>query len=350
MRTINGTSILVFILLLTASTVLKAQDDNPVEYMNMVNKAEEEANQKYLLYVSTAAHSGRVKKIEKMRQQAIDGIVNSRNKAIALPLYKGDKALRQSSIDYLNFLYLVFTDDYKRIVNMEDIAEQSFNEMQAYLLLQEKTSEKLAEANAKRNKATDDFAAKYNINLIKEKSEQSEKQKKAGEVIHYRNNVYLIFFKCYWQWNELIKAVDSKKVNAIEQARTALITYSKEGMMSLDTLKNFAGDPSLANACRHALNQYKRMAENDVPKMTDYYLKEENFEKVKRSFDSKPQSSRTQQDVNAYNKAVNEMNAAVNVFNSISQQTNRTANEIGSGYDKADKEFADKHTPYFKKS
>jgi hypothetical protein len=350
MQAMNGTSILVFLLLLTASTVVKAQDDNPVAYMNMVNKAEEEANQKYLLYVSTAAHSGRVKKIEKMRQQAIDGIVNSRNKAIALPLYKGDKTLRQSSIDYLNFLYLVFTDDYKRIVNMEDIAEQSFNEMQAYLLLQEKTSEKLAEANAKRNKATDDFAAKYNINLIKEKSEQGEKQKKAGEVIHYRNNVYIIFFKCNWQWGELIKAVDSKKVNAIEQARTSLIAYANEGMKGLDTLKNFDGDPTLANVCRHALNQYKRMAENDVPKMTDYYLKEENFEKVKRSFDSKPQNNRTQQDVHAYNKAVNEMNAAVNGFNSTIQQTNRMASEIGNGYDKADKDFADKHTPYFKKS
>ena len=73
--------------------------DSPVEYMNMIEKAEEEANQKYLAYVSTAAHSGRVKKIERMRQQVLDGIVNSRNKVIALPLYKGDKALWQSSID-----------------------------------------------------------------------------------------------------------------------------------------------------------------------------------------------------------------------------------------------------------
>lgn len=129
----------------------------------------------------------------------------------------------------------------------------------------------------------------------------------------------------------------------------ALITYAKEGMAALDTLKNFDGDPSLANACKHALNQYKRMAENDLPKMTDFYLKEENFEKVKRSFESKAQSNRTQQDVNAYNKAVNEMNAAIGVFNNAAKTTNETTASVVNGYNKADKEFGDKHTPYFKK-
>jgi hypothetical protein len=339
----------VIIFLLSASITTQAQNDDPVAYMDAVNKAEEEANQKYLLYVSTAAHSGRIRKIEKMRQQAIDGIVNSRNKAIGLPLYKGDKALRQSSIDYLNFLYLVFTDDYKKIVNLEEIAEQSFNEMQAYLLLQEQTSEKLNEANAKRNRATKEFATKYNINLIEQTSENESKQKKAGEVIEYRNKIYLIYFKCNWQWGELNKAMKNNKVTEIEQARNALISYAKEGMVGLDTLKNFDGDPTLANVCRHALNQYKIMGERDVPKMTDYFLKTENFEKVKRSFDSKPQNSRTKQDIDAYNKAVNEMNAGVNTFNSLAQSTNNTGNTIAENYNKADKDFADKHTPYFKK-
>jgi hypothetical protein len=338
----------VFFLLITAN-IAQAQNDDPVAYLNLVEKAEEEANQKYLLYVSTAAHSGRIRKIEKMRQQAIDGIVNSRNKSIGLPLYKGDKALRQSSIDYLNFLYLVFTDDYKKIVNMEEIAEQSFNEMQAYLLLQEQTSEKLNEANAKRNLAAKDFATKYNINLIEQTSENENKQKKASEVIEYRNKIFLIYFKCNWQWGELNKAMKNNKVTDIEQARNALISYAKEGMASLDTLKNFAGDPTLANTCRYALNQYKIMAERDVPKMTDYFIKTENFEKVKRSFDAKPQNNRTKQDIDAYNKAVNEMNAGVNTFNSLAQSTNNTANNISETYNKADREFADKHTPYFKK-
>lgn len=324
--------------------------DSPVEYMNMIEKAEEEANQKYLAYVSTAAHSGRVKKIERMRQQALDGIVNSRNKVIGLPIYKGDKALWQSSIDYLKLLYLVFSEDYAKIVNMEDIAEQSFNEMQAYLLLQEKTSEKLNEANLKRRQATKDFAARNNVQLVDGgTSEFAEKMNKAGDVVEYRNIIYLLFFKCNWQWNEMNKAIKTNKVTDIEQARNAVITYAKEGLAVLDTMKNFSGDPSLANACKFALNQYKRMSENDVPKMTDFILKNENFEKVKKSFDSKPQKDKTKQDIDAYNKAVNDLNAGVNTFNSTGKFIGDTQSNIINTYNKADKDFADRHTPYFKK-
>lgn len=325
-----------------------AQDD-PVAYMNMIEKAEEEANQKYLAYVSTAAHSGRVKKIERMRQQVITGIENSRNKVIALPLYKGDKALWQSSIDYLKLLYLVFTEDYAKIVNMEDIAEQSFNEMQAYLLLQEKTAEKLNDASEKRSKATKEFAARNNVKLVEGSSEFSEKMKKAGEVMEYRNKMYLLFFKCNWQWNEMNKAMKTNKVNDIEQARNAVITYANEGLAVLDTMKHFAGDPTLANVCKTILNQFKRMSEKDVPKMTDFVLKTENFEKLKRSFDAKQQKDRTQQDIDQYNKAVNELNAGVSMYNTTAKYLADTQNDMINNYTKTDKDYADRHTPYFKK-
>lgn len=326
-----------------------AQEDGPVAYMNLVEKAEQEATQKYYAYISAAAHSSRVRKIEKMRQQLLDGIINSRNNAIGLPFYQGDKNLRQSSIDYLNLLYLVFNEDYGKIVNMEEIAEQSFNEMQAYLLLQEKTSEKLNAAQEKRSLATKEFAKKFNINLIESSSELGEKMKKAGQVMKYKNDVYLHFFKCNWQWNELSKAIKSGKITDVEQARNAVITYAQEGIKGLDTLKNFEGDPSLANACKFALNQYKRMAENDVPKLTDYFLKAENFEKVKKSFDAKSQRDRTNQDIDNYNKAVNDMNAGVNTFNSINKTLYDAQGNIIDTWEKASKKFSDDHTPYFKK-
>jgi hypothetical protein len=327
----------------------KAQDDSPVAYMNLIIKAEQEANQKYLVYVSAAAHSGRIRKIEKMRQQLLEGIINSRNNVIGTPFYKGDKALRQSSIDYLNLLYLVFNEDYGKIVNLEEIAEQSFNEMQAFLLLQEKTGEKLSAAQEKRNTATNEFANKFNVKLVEGSSEMGDKMKKASAINQYRNDVYLIFFKCNWQWNEMNKAIKNNKINDIEQARNAVITFAKEGMEGLDTLKNFAGDPSLANICRHAINQYKRMAENDVPKITDFLLKTENFTKLKKSFDAKQQRDRTKEDVDNYNKAVNEMNAGVNTYNNTNKSMYDMQNSLIESWEKADKDFTDEHTPYFKK-
>ncbi|MFT3846195.1 MAG: hypothetical protein QM725_14155 [Lacibacter sp.] len=173
--------------------------------------------------------------------------------------------------------------------------------------------------------------------------------KKAGLVMKYRNEVFLHFFKCNWQWNELGKAIKSGKITDVEQARNAVINYAQEGIKGLDTLKNFEGDPSLANACKYALNQYKRMTETDVPKLTDYFLKAEIFEKVKKSFDSKSQRDRTKEDIDGYNKAVNDMNAGVNTFNNINKTLFDAQNNILNTWEKADKKFADDHTPYFKK-
>ena len=337
------------ILLFSFSMIMADAQDDPVTYLNMVNKAEEEANQKYLVYVSTAAHSQRIRKIEKMRLQAIDGIISSRDKSVNLPYYKGDNSLRKASIDYLNFLYLIFREEYAKIINTEDIAEQSINEMQAFLLLQEKTAEKLHEASEKRNLAQKEFAKKYNIQLVESKSENDEKAKKAGKVIKYRNSVYLQFFKCNWQWGELNKAIGSKKIIVVEQARTSLISYVKEGLAALDTIKSFEGDPLLANACRSALMQYKRIAENEISKITDFFLKEENFQKIKRSFEGKPDDSRTKEDIANYNKAVNEINASVIAFNTASQEMTKIANGLLEEFNKADKEFSDTHTPYFRR-
>ena len=244
---------------------------------------------------------------------------------------------------------MIFREEYGKIINTEDIAEQSINEMQAFLLLQEKTAEKLHEAAEKRNFAQREFARKFNIQLVESKSENDEKAKKAGKVIKYRNSIYLQFFKCNWQWGELNKAIGLKKITVVEQARTALISYVKEGLAAIDTIRAFDGDPLLANACRNTLMQYKKIAENEISKITDFMLKEENFQKIKRSFEGKPDYSRTKEDIANYNKAVNEINVSVNVFNATSQEITKIANALLDEFSKADKEFSDTHTPYFRR-
>src|SRR4030088_304227 len=75
--------------------------DNPGSYMTAINNAQLEMNKKYMEYMSMAAHSSRKRKIEKLRQQVIESIDNSRFKTIDLPIYKGDNSLRQGSIDYI---------------------------------------------------------------------------------------------------------------------------------------------------------------------------------------------------------------------------------------------------------
>jgi hypothetical protein len=323
--------------------------ENAGDYMTAMSNAQVEMNQKYMAYISASAHSRRTRKIEKLRTQALESINNAKYKTSDLPKYKGDNSLRQASIDYIQFCYRIFNEDYSKIVNMEEIAEQSVDQMQAFLLLEEKTSEKLQEANDNMAKAEKEFAKKYNVNLVDSKSDLTEKMGTAGKVNSYTDKLYIIFFKCNWEDGQLFNALNAHKLNDAEQARNSLIGFSKEGLdaLQVDSLRTFQGSPSLAVACREALQFYGSMAKNDIPKLTDYYLKQENFDKIKKSMEAKG-SNRTQQDVDQYNKAVKDINASVNSFNQLNQTLNSRRQEEVQNWENSEKAFRDELIPYYK--
>ena len=285
--------------------------------------------------------------IEKLRLQAVESIDNARYKTIELPIYKGDNSLRQSSIDYIKLISSVFSEDYARIVNMEEIAEQSFDEMQAYLLIQQKTDEKISEASAKMTNASNAFAAKYNVTVVHETDELSEKLNEGGKLNNYRNKIFLIFFKCNWQEEEIVKAFNTSNLTKIEQGRSSLIRYAAEGLSILDTLKPFKGDPSLASSCKRVLVFYKKMAETDLPKETDYLLKKEEFDKMQKAFEKK--TEHTKPEVNAYNDGVKDLNKSLAVFNATINRVNADRNTLLNAWNEDEKTFLDMHMPFYRK-
>jgi hypothetical protein len=340
-------SLLALAATLFFSLSLTAQNlDNPGDYMTAITKARGDMDAKYMQYMSAAAHGRRPSKVEKLRQEVLDNITNSRYKTTDLPIYKGDNSLRQGSIDYIQLCYTVFSEDYKKIINMEEIAEQSVDEMQAYLLLQQKINDRLNEGFAALDKTAHDFAAKYNIKLTSEQSPLGSKLEETGKVSTYSSSIYLIFFKCNWEDNQMVKAMNDKKVNDVEQARSALLGYANEGLRELDTTKPFEGDPSLVGACKKALLFYKQTAEKDIPKLTDFYVREEDFEKLKKSFAEN--STHSQSDVDAYNKAVKDINNGSNGFNQTNTKVNNGRTQTVNEWNSTEKDFIDQHTPHYK--
>ena len=102
-------------------------------------------------------------------------------------MYKGDNSLRQAAIASsisrcLLQRSLKARTEVKKIVNIEEVAEQSVDDMQAYLLLQDKVSEKLQEASNNLDKAIDEFASKYHVILSKDASPLGAKMEAAGRL------------------------------------------------------------------------------------------------------------------------------------------------------------------------
>jgi hypothetical protein len=196
--------------------------------------------------------------------------------------------------------------------------------------------------------AKDAFAKKYNVNLIESKNELTEKLDESSKLNHYRNQLYLIYFKCSWQDGEIVKALNAGKITEAEQGRNSLIRFAVEGLAGLDSLKSFAGDPAIAITCRQILQSYKSMGENNMPKQMDYFLKKENFEKIQKSFDSKSGSDRTKKDVDAFNASGKEMNKATDTYNDINKKMNSERTDFETKWNDAEKTFADNHMPYYK--
>lgn len=343
----RSVTLLLFTILMLSRATVQAQDlDNPGNYISAISKARGDMDSKYMQYVSYAAHGRRARKVEKLRQEVLDNIDQSRYKTTDLPYYKGDNSLRQAAIDYIKMCYIIFSEDYKKIVNMEELAEQSVDEMQAYLLLQDAINQKLQEAWSNLDKAQNDFATKYNVILSKDESPLGAKMQAADHLDKYVNTVFLVFFKCNWEDNQMVKAMNDKKTGDMEQARNALSAYAADGLKALDTVKPYEGDASLVAACRRALLFYQKAADKDVPKLTDFYVKQEEFDKLQKAFDAKG-SSRTKDDVNAYNKAVNDINASVKGFNQTNQQLNNDRAQTLNDWNDTEKKFTDEHMPHY---
>jgi hypothetical protein len=322
--------------------------DNPGDYMDFIGKANEALSQKYLSYLSAMSHGKSARKVDKRREEVLNAIYETRVNVQGLPPFKGDRTLRDTTVAYLKLLNSVFNEDYAKIVNMEEIAEQSYDAMEAYMLAQEKASEKLEQASEKQRLMQKQFAAKNNVTLIQAESEIGNKMKVANAVQHHYNEVYLVFFKSYKQEAYLMDAINKGNVISIEQNLSSLQKFATEGKEKLKDLKGYNSDPSLITACNGMLDFYLEETGKGAL-MTDFFLKQENFNKLKKTFESKPASKRTQTDVDQFNNAVNEINKVLNDYNATNKDLNKKRETALKIWNNNVKNYMDTYIPVQRK-
>jgi hypothetical protein len=299
-------------------------------------------------YTSAVAHSKSAKKIENKRKELLKTISAAQKKISNMSAYDGDAGLRDSVVSFLTMDYNIINYDYAKIVDMEEIAEQSYDQMEAYLLAQEKANNKLDAANDNLLLEQQKFAEAHNINLIENKDKISKKLEKSGLVFSYYNKIYLIFFKSYKQEAYLLDAMNKSDVNSIEQNKNTLILYDSIGLSTLDTMRSFKGDASLKTACKAVLNFYKTEAGSKLKDISDYYISKEKFDKIKTAFEAKSESSRTKADVDKYNAAVAEINKTGKKYQLVNDDLNLKRNTAVENWNTAVKTFLDKQVPKYK--
>lgn len=333
--------VMVFI---TAGNVSAQKFDNAVAYFEYIGKEFKQVSGEMWDYTSAASHGKSARKVENKRKELIAQINSSIAKVKSMPPFEGNTAYRDSVVSYFKLNKLILNEDYAKIVNMEEIAEQSYDAMEAYMLVKEKADEKQQAAGEMIDEEERKFAAENHITLIEAKDKIGKKLEEAAKVYKYYNEVYLIFFKSYKQEFFLIEAQNKKDLNAMEQNKNALAQTSKEGKAKLTAIKDYKGDLSVKMACLELLNFYEKEAAK-FDQVSAYYVQKEKFDKISAAFNAKSPSSRTKEDVDQYNAAVNEMNAASNKFNTVNQELNQNRSRLLNNWNEASAKMIDKHVP-----
>lgn len=338
-------SLILFALVMTFSMRSLAQSyDTPVDYMDAISKQNTALTEKYLYYLSAMSHGKSARKVEKRRQELLKSINDTRYNIMGMPPYKGDRSLKDTTVAYLKMLNSVFNEDYGKILNMEEIAEQSYDLMEAYMLAKEKANEKLNDASKRQHEQQIKFADKNNVTLVQRESELDRKMDVAMKVMDHYNDVYLIFFKVYKQDVYLTDALNAGNIVSIEQNLNSIQRFADEGLDKLKDMKGYNNDPSLIAACREALNFYKSEVKRGS-ELTDFHLKNEDFKKKKKQFDATPQSKRNKEVVDDFNKAVADINAAGKAFNATNNDLNKQRNAALNAWDKAVVKYMDDYMP-----
>lgn len=337
---------LLFLMLIFIASPLKAQTFKDAgEYMAFIGKQNQEIIKDYLSYTSAVAHSKNGRKIDNRRKALLQTVKDGTKKIAAMPSYKGDKSYKDSATAFLRMTYHILNDDYGKIINLEEVAEQSYDAMEAYFLAQDLANEKSDKSFEALRLVQKTFALTHGIELRESNDDLNKKMELSSQVNAYHRVLYLIFFKSYKQEVYLLDALQKKDINAIEQNNNTLQKYAEEALSKLDTLKAFRNDRSLVAACRQ-LQEFYRNECKETAALTDFLLKEENFQKLKKSFEAKKASDRSKADIDQYNQAIDDMNKSVTNFNNLNNRLYASRSKHLENWNKLSQSFLDKHTPH----
>lgn len=315
------------------------------QYLETIGNEFQEISQNSMSYTSAASHGKSARKVEKRRTELINSIKAAETRIRRMKPFAGDASLRDSVVAYLVIDRIVMTEDYGKILNMEEIAEQSYDAMEAYLLAKEKAEEKLEAAYDRVGEQQKLFANRNNIKIVEGTSKLGKKLEKSGRVISYHNKVYLLFFKSYKNEAYLMDALNKKDISAMEQTKNTLLTSAEQDLEKLGPIPAFNGDNTLKTACQQMLAFYKMEASQKVPEMVNFMLKQENFEKMNKAIQAKRPADRSQADIDNYNNAVKEFNAAVDKVNAMHNDLNKKRSALLEQWNNASENFLDKHVP-----
>lgn len=316
-------------------------------YLTKINSHSKPIAIDMLQYVSASAHDKSARKVEKRRKELIKTSEKAIESVSKMSDYKGDATYRDAVVECLRLAHAVFTDDYEKIVDIEEVASQSYDYMEAYLMAMELANQKLQAAYAKLNEAARAFAFANQVILVEDKSDLAKDLKLANDVNEHNNKVYLLMFKSYVEEGFLIESMNKGNAEGMNYHLGRLTTYTDESLIELEKMESYNGDNAVILACQGVLQFYKESASQALNTMVGFYNTKTNFEATQKRLESLKPADRTQADVDEYNALVKQYNSMISDFNKSSATFNNGKSKALNKYNQTASAFLAKYTPKY---
>lgn len=339
-------SLSTLLMLFTMNASFAQEFKKPSDYLEFMANESDIISRNTWKYTLAVAHSKSARKIDNTRKGLVKSIQNAKKRIENIKQgYNGDVEYRDQMIAYLTISENHINEEYDKIIDMQEVAEQSYDFMEAYILARELINEKINAEADKLNANQKLFANKYGIQISDSSSELSKKMQVSNEVFRNQTDLYLIFFKANITDYNLMTATQAKDLSAIQQNAASLQQFAEEGLTKLKIFKAYKNDPSLLNATKKLMEFYKKEATELAPKIISFLMLNEKMAESNTVLNNKTQNNRTNEEVAAFNKLVNEVNKEIGVYNKLNAKFNTDKTMAVNNWNTTSESFVSKHVP-----
>jgi len=318
-----------------------------LDYMNFISRQQVLIVKSSWRYTQAIAHSKDDRTIDKKRTILIRSIDRAIMKITKAQGFEGETEYKEKVLRNLEINKSLLLEDYAEIIDMQAVAEQSYDAMEAYILAQELADQKMAEAQKEYEENFYAYAKKHDITVFEGQSELGKKMEISNKVFDYHNDLYLIFFKVHFNESNLLDAIKEKDISAIRQNINALKVAVQEGLKDVDSVPLYKKDDRIVKAVKEVFQIHLNEADNTIPQILDYLVLQEDFEKIQAAIEKTPETDRTNEQIDNYNNKVDVLNEKSELINKLIDKLFKERNKKLERLDRANAKFLDKHVPKY---
>lgn len=334
------------ILLLFLVGFMGFAQQTPVEYMDQISQGNDEILKQTWTYLKAISKGQKPRRIEKKRAKVEKSIREAINRVRAAGAYNGNRELKDSALSVLNFHLDVMTGRAKKLVDMEEVAYQSYDFLEAYVLYQRQINEKVAIRNEFYKYAQHKFASEHNVNLTEATSELGEKVKESSKILQYREMMYLSMMRGMMKEAEVLKGLGNPETASnYDGSEGLMVELLKDIRQKMDTISAPNADLSLRKATESALSFLEKEAKELYPKIVEFNEKQAEFEAFKKEFESDKNNEFDRNKVNEFNQKVNEINRLSKQLNNLYSRYNLFRESVQNQWNNVSTTFLDRHVP-----